>query len=94
MKEILHKLVETNTTLMKKEEIYALEKENAQKQIQALEQNIQRLIRENEQYNQKQKPKTLGASFDNTGLYASPKTREESIIEVYHRLNFCLKIIG
>lgn len=80
MKEMLQKLVEANNTMMKQEEIYILEKENAQKQIQALEQNIQRL-KENEQYNHKQKPKALGTSFDNTGLYASFKTREESIIE-------------
>lgn len=69
--------------MMKKDEIYALEKEDNQKRIQALELNIQQLTRENEQYNQKQRPKNLGASFDNTGLFASFKTIEESSIEVF-----------
>ncbi len=99
MQELVNKLNESQESLLQLKENTKLEKQKGQREMEALEQGLQRLIREHETLKVKRQIKELQGetSYDNvthhhsqTMSFNSLKTREESLFDV----TFLLRIFN
>jgi len=99
MQGLVNKLNESQESLLQLKENSKLEKQKGQKEIEALEQGLQKLIREHETIKVKRQIKELQgeSSYDNvthhhsqTMSFHSLKTREESLFDVNLSFVFAL----